>query len=141
MRKLYGHSTPRRAVNHRSARIIRSPPRLLVSPTKQTSFDVVQGSFFRPAGALSFCIFTHGLRRGLCSDAASRLGRPLAGADARPIAAVMKKYEGMRPQLADAALVYLADRDGIDTIFTLDQRDFTVYRSARKRPFRIVPEA
>jgi uncharacterized protein len=65
---------------------------------------------------------------------------PLAGADARPMAAVMKKYEGMRPQLADAALVYLADRDGIDTIFTLDQRDFSVYRLARKRPFRIVPE-
>ena len=65
---------------------------------------------------------------------------PLAGADTKPIAAVIKKYEGIRPQLADAALVYLADRDEIDTIFTLDQRDFSVYRLARKRPFRIVPE-
>ena len=45
------------------------------------------------------------------------------------------------PQLADATLVYLADRDGIDTIFTLDQRDFSVYRSARRRPFRIIPGA
>jgi predicted nucleic acid-binding protein len=51
----------------------------------------------------------------------------------------MKEYEDIRPQLADAALVYLAEREGIDTIFTLDRRDFGVYRSARKRPFRIVP--
>ena len=27
----------------------------------------------------------------------------------------------------------------LDTIFTLDQRDFAVYRSARKRPFQIIP--
>ena len=51
----------------------------------------------------------------------------------------MRTYEDIRPQLADAALVYLADREGIDTIFTLDRRDFSVYRSARKRPFHIVP--
>ena len=65
---------------------------------------------------------------------------PLASLEAKAIADVMKKYEGIRAQLADTALVYLASRDGIDTIFTLDQRDFSVYRSARKRPFRILPE-
>ena len=63
----------------------------------------------------------------------------LAGKEAKGIAEVMKTYEDIQPQLADAALVYLADREGIDTIFTLDRRDFSVYRSARKRPFRIVP--
>ena len=63
----------------------------------------------------------------------------LGGKEATAIAKVVKRYEDMRPQLADAALVYLADREGIDTIFTLDRRDFSVYRSARKRPFRIVP--
>ena len=52
----------------------------------------------------------------------------------------MRRYQGIRPQLADAAIVYLAEREGIDTIFTLDRRDFSVYRSARKRPFRILPE-
>jgi len=52
----------------------------------------------------------------------------------------MKRYEGIRPQLADAALVYLAGRERIETIFTLDPRDFSVYRTARKRAFRIVPE-
>jgi predicted nucleic acid-binding protein len=64
----------------------------------------------------------------------------LTGSEGVAIADVMKKYADIRPQLADAALVYLAERDGIDTIFTLDQRDFSVYRSGRKRPFRILPE-
>jgi predicted nucleic acid-binding protein len=64
---------------------------------------------------------------------------PLAGAEAKAIAEVMKSYADIQPQLADAALVYLADREGIDTIFTLDRRDFSVHRSAGKRPFRIVP--
>ena len=45
----------------------------------------------------------------------------------------------LHPQLADAALIYLAGREGIDTIFTLDRRDLAVYRSARNRPFRILP--
>ena len=62
----------------------------------------------------------------------------LGGKEATAIAKVVKRLWDMRPQLADAALVYLADREGIDTIFTLDRRDFSVYRSARKRPFRIV---
>jgi hypothetical protein len=64
---------------------------------------------------------------------------PLAGAEASAIAEVMKEYQDIRPQLADAALLYLADREGIDTVFTLDRRDFGVYRSAHKRAFRIVP--
>lgn len=64
----------------------------------------------------------------------------LTGSEGTAIAEVMKKYADIRPQLADAALVYLAERDGIDTIFTLDQRDFSVYRSGRRRPFRILPE-
>jgi len=65
---------------------------------------------------------------------------PLAGSEAEPIAAVMKRYEDIHPQLADSVLVYLANREQIDTIFTLDQRDFSIYRSGRKRSFRIVPE-
>lgn len=64
---------------------------------------------------------------------------PLPGNEAKGIAKVIKKYEEIGPQLADAALVYLADREGIDTIFTLDRRDFSAHRSGSKRPFRIVP--
>ena len=64
----------------------------------------------------------------------------LNGSEGAAIGDVMKKYADIRPQLADAALVYLAERESIDTIFTLDQRDFSVYRSGRRRPFRILPE-
>ncbi len=64
---------------------------------------------------------------------------PLAAADAKGIANVIKRYGSLQPQLADATLVYLALRDGIDTVFTLDRRDFSIYRLARGRPFRILP--
>jgi predicted nucleic acid-binding protein len=65
---------------------------------------------------------------------------PLAGEEASGIASILKRYEDMRPQLADATLVYLAERERIDTIFTLDRRDFSVYRTGRKRPFRLLPD-
>jgi hypothetical protein len=64
----------------------------------------------------------------------------LAGSEAEAVAALMKKYESIRPQLADIALVYLAGRDGIETIFTLDHRDFSIYRANRRRSFHIIPE-
>jgi uncharacterized protein len=64
---------------------------------------------------------------------------PLAGAEANAIASLMKRYEGIRPQLADATLVYLASRERIETIFTLDRGDFSIYRTVRKRSFRILP--
>jgi uncharacterized protein len=65
---------------------------------------------------------------------------PLAGKDPQRIAATMKKYESIRPQMADAALVYLACRERIETVFTLDRRDFSVYRTSGRRAFRILPQ-
>lgn len=65
---------------------------------------------------------------------------PVAGKEAAAVAEIMKKYGNLRPQFADVMLVYLADRENIRTIFTLDRRDFSVYRSGRKGSFRIVPE-
>lgn len=46
----------------------------------------------------------------------------------------------MRPKFAGAALVHLAGREHIETIFTLDPRDFAIYRTSRRRSFRILPE-
>jgi predicted nucleic acid-binding protein len=51
-----------------------------------------------------------------------------------------KTYEGLRPQLADLSLVYLAHRHDIRHIFTLDRRDFLVYRDKNGEAFRILPE-
>jgi predicted nucleic acid-binding protein len=50
------------------------------------------------------------------------------------------RYRSLGAQLADAALVCLAEREGIDTVFTLDRRDFSVYRLQSGRPLRILPE-
>ena len=63
----------------------------------------------------------------------------LTTADAKPISSIMKKYRDIRIQLADAALVHLAARDRVDTVFTLDRRDFSVYRLPRGKSFRILP--
>ena len=52
----------------------------------------------------------------------------------------MDRYWNMRAQLADASLMYVAEREQIDTVFTLDRRDFSVYRTSKNRGLKIVPE-
>ncbi len=52
----------------------------------------------------------------------------------------LDRYADLRPQLADASLVYVAEQLGTDAIFTLDRRDFTVFRTEAGRPFRLLPE-
>ena len=60
--------------------------------------------------------------------------------DGLAIVEILKKYHRLKPQLADAALVHLARREGMDTVFTLDRRDFQVYRPSAKGSFRLLPE-
>jgi predicted nucleic acid-binding protein len=55
------------------------------------------------------------------------------------IAKLLHRYRDLGAQVADAALVHLAEREGIDTIFTMDRRDFTVYRYRDNRSFHLVP--
>lgn len=52
----------------------------------------------------------------------------------------LERYESAGPQLADAALVYLAEQKQIRTVFTLDRRDFAIYRLSRKRTLTLIPE-
>jgi uncharacterized protein len=56
------------------------------------------------------------------------------------IAGIMRRYEDAGLQLADAALVHLAERENIRTVFTLDRRDFSLIRLTRNRHLRLVPE-
>jgi predicted nucleic acid-binding protein len=67
--------------------------------------------------------------------------RGLDGAAAPAIARLATTYADLRPDLADLTLVYLAQRDGIQTVFTLDRRDFSVYRDASGNAFELVPNA
>ena len=41
--------------------------------------------------------------------------------------------------MADAALVWVAEREGIRRVLTLDQKDFNVYRLPRKGRFTLLP--
>ena len=59
--------------------------------------------------------------------------------DGIAVAAIMKRYRKLKPQLADASLVHLACRENIETVFTVDRRDFQIYRPAPNHTFRIVP--
>lgn len=53
---------------------------------------------------------------------------------------LMVKYRDQPMDLADAALVHVAERDGWDRVFTVDRTDFEVYRIGKRKRFRIVPE-
>ncbi|MFN0170553.1 MAG: type II toxin-antitoxin system VapC family toxin [Bryobacteraceae bacterium] len=53
--------------------------------------------------------------------------------------ALMSRYWDRPMDFADATLVYLAKREAITTILTVDHADFETYRIEGKRRFRILP--
>ncbi|MBI5908865.1 MAG: PIN domain-containing protein [Betaproteobacteria bacterium] len=61
--------------------------------------------------------------------------------DHRRVRELMKKYRDLPMDLADAALVAVAERERIARVFTLDRRDFGVYRPGHGGRFQIIPEA
>jgi len=52
---------------------------------------------------------------------------------------LMEKYADLPMDLADAALVRVAERDGLRTVFTVDRRDFGIYRLKGRRRLAILP--
>jgi predicted nucleic acid-binding protein len=64
---------------------------------------------------------------------------PLEEEDITPIKNLMEKYRDLPMDLADAALVRVAEREGLRQVLTLDQRDFNVYRLPRKGRFTLLP--
>lgn len=55
------------------------------------------------------------------------------------IHALMSRYADCPMDFADATLVYLAKREALSTIFTVDHADFNTYRIEGRRRFRVVP--
>ena len=64
---------------------------------------------------------------------------PLDERDSPRMRELMEKYRNLPMDLADAALVRVAERDGFTQVFTLDRKHFSVYRPARRRRFTVVP--
>jgi uncharacterized protein len=52
---------------------------------------------------------------------------------------LMSRYWDRPMDYADATLVYLAKRESLSVILTVDQTDFATYRIEGKRQFRVVP--
>lgn len=63
---------------------------------------------------------------------------PIAEADAPSMRELMEKYRDLPMDLADAALVRVAEREALTRIFTLDRKHFSIYRPGRGRRFSIV---
>lgn len=52
---------------------------------------------------------------------------------------LMSRYWDCPMDFADATLVYLAKRESLSVILTVDQADFATYRIEGKRQFRVLP--
>ena len=64
---------------------------------------------------------------------------PLDETDAPRMRELMEKYRDQPMDLADAALVRVAERESLTEIFTLDRKHFSAYRPGRRQRFSIVP--
>ncbi len=64
---------------------------------------------------------------------------PLDESDAPRIGELMRKYRDLPMDFADAALVRVAERERFRRVFTLDRRDFSIYRPFRLGRFTILP--
>jgi len=52
---------------------------------------------------------------------------------------LMEKYSDLPMDLADGTLVTLAESQRIKKIFTLDHKDFKIYKPARTKNFTLIP--
>jgi uncharacterized protein len=64
---------------------------------------------------------------------------PLDRADLPRMCELMHKYRDLPMDLADAAIVRVAERERIRRVFTIDRRDFELYRPSRLGRFEILP--
>jgi predicted nucleic acid-binding protein len=65
---------------------------------------------------------------------------PIDDLELRSVHTLMSRYWDRPMDFADATLVYLAKRESLPTILTVDHADFETYRIGGRRRFRIVPD-
>jgi predicted nucleic acid-binding protein len=64
---------------------------------------------------------------------------PLGASDIPRMRELMRKYHDLPMDLSDAALVRVAERERLRRIFTIDRRDFQIYRPLRIDRFVVLP--
>ncbi len=62
-----------------------------------------------------------------------------SAADVAAARAIIKSYADLRVSLADASIVVLSERYGVNDVLTLDERHFRVLHGAHGLPFRVLP--
>jgi uncharacterized protein len=63
----------------------------------------------------------------------------LRGAEIRRIRYLARKYADLPIDFADAALVAACEKSGIRRVFTVDKRDFLIYRPSHIEHFELLP--
>jgi predicted nucleic acid-binding protein len=94
---------------------------------------LTETSFFLPAE-----------RRALLAEMAATGAVQMHQPDAagyKRVSAILRKYADLRPDWADATLVWLAEQTGFHRVATLDVRDFSAYRIHGRSKFMIEPIA
>lgn len=64
---------------------------------------------------------------------------PLGPSDVPRLRALMQKYADRPMDIADAALVAVAEREDVRVVFTVDRADFSVYRLHGRSRFTVLP--
>ncbi len=86
---------------------------------------------FSAAAQGDFLEWLHaGHERGLIDIAA------LTPADLPGLTALIRKYADRPMDLADASLVWLAEKTGVTDIISIDRADFAVYRTSKRKAFK-----
>jgi hypothetical protein len=63
----------------------------------------------------------------------------IAGRELPELEALMRRYGDRPMDFADATLVYLARRESLNLILTVDHNDFETCRIEGRRRFRVLP--
>ena len=64
---------------------------------------------------------------------------PLLAEDVTGLSDILLKYADQEFDLADASLMYLAEREGMAVAFTVDRRHFSVYRTSQGKTLSLFP--
>jgi predicted nucleic acid-binding protein len=63
----------------------------------------------------------------------------LDAADVDGISSILMRYADQDFDFADASLMHLIEREGMETIFTVDHRHFSVFRTTKGQSLVLVP--
>lgn len=103
---------------------------LLLPEPAVTETAIVLGRRYGPAAEQAFVA-------GLSGGPWRRV--PIMDADIDRAADLMARYADARLGFVDAAIVAVAERQGVTRIYTLDRRDFSLVRPRHLEAFEILP--